>query len=164
MELSLKTFSLLFGIVLTGLTAGLCYTWSNAVTPGIGNLDDQTFLKSFQAMNRAIINPSFILVFFGPVLLLFLNAFWFKNTNPITFWSFLAAAVIFFLGVSVVTVSKNVPLNEILDKSILEVMSQQELAQLRKTFEEPWNRWHWIRTLSSITSLVLLLVGSFNLK
>ncbi|UTW63200.1 DUF1772 domain-containing protein [bacterium SCSIO 12741] len=164
MELSFKTLSLLLGIILTGLTAGLCYTWSNAITPGIGSLDDHTFLKSFQAMNRAIINPSFILVFFGPVILLFLNAYWFRNTSPITFWSFLIAALVFFIGVSVVTVSKNVPLNEILDRSILEVMSKQELAQLRKTFEEPWNRWHWIRTLSSIASLILLLMGSFNLK
>lgn len=63
MELKFKMIVLLTGILSTGLTAGLCFTWSNAVTPGIGRLDNLTFLKSFQAMNRAIINGKFMIVF-----------------------------------------------------------------------------------------------------
>ena len=159
MEFSIKTWILCASILCTGLTAGLCFTWSNAITPGIGRLNDLAFLQSFQAMNSAIINPSFLIVFFSPSLLLFLNAFLFKNTNQITFWSFLVAAILFFVGVGLITIFKNVPLNELLDKVSLETMSAIELKDLRDTFEKPWNRWHIQRTISSFTAFALLIIG-----
>lgn len=159
MEPSIKTYILLASILCTGLTAGLCFTWSNAVTPGIGRLDDFNFLKSFQEMNRAILNRSFLIIFFSPAMLLFINAFLFKNIDQNTFVSFLVAAILFFVGVGLVTIFKNVPLNEILDKTVLETATKVELADLRKVFEKPWNNWHTVRTISSFVSFVLLLIG-----
>jgi uncharacterized membrane protein len=164
MELTLRTIVLMLGILFTGLTAGLCFTWTNAVTPGIGRLNDLTYLQSFQAMNRAIINRSFLIVFFGPVFLLFLNAFLHRTAYPITFWSFLVAAVLFFVGVGLVTVFKNVPLNELLEKMVLESLSDLELKTLRAEFEASWNRWHIQRTIASFTSFALLLTGLIYLK
>lgn len=158
MELNIKLTVLLIGIVLTGLTAGLCFTWGNAVTPGIGRLDDYGFLSAFQAMNRAIINKIFMMVFFGPVIALFMSAYFYKaNTN--TFWFILAAAIIYFIGLALVTVFGNVPLNEILDKSNLEAMSAHELKELRHKFEKPWNQWHTVRTISTTIAFILLLFG-----
>ncbi|TLF44807.1 anthrone oxygenase family protein [Maribacter aurantiacus] len=159
MEVNFKIIVWMLGILFTGLTAGLCFTWSNAITPGIGRLDDYGFLQSFQAMNRAIINPSFLIVFFGPVILLFVNAFLYRSAHPATFWSFILAALLFFFGIGLVTVFKNVPLNEILDTTVLEKATQLELADLRKTFEEPWNKWHTVRTVCSTLSFILLLTG-----
>lgn len=158
MEINYKIIVLVLSILFTGLTAGLCFTWSNAVTPGIGRLNNLTFLKSFQSMNRVIINGKFLLVFFGPVILLFLNAYLFKS-NGLSFWLFLIAAIIFFLGIGLVTIFGNVPLNEVLDKSNLEALSKTELQELRNQFEQPWNRWHAIRTLSSFTAFALLIIG-----
>ena len=66
MEFSVNTITTISTILLTGLSAGLCFTWTNAITPGIGRLDDLGYLQSFQEMNRAIINPIFLIVFFGP--------------------------------------------------------------------------------------------------
>ncbi len=164
MELSIKTLVLLMSILLTGLTAGLCFTWSNAVTPGIGKLDNLAFLQAFQAMNRAIINPLFLIVFLGPALLLFANVYIFKNTNTTSLWLFLIAAILFFIGVGLITVFKNVPINEILDKTVLETATQMELADLRKIFEKPWNQWHMLRTISALVAFVLLIIGSFFMK
>lgn len=158
MELNFKLIVLILGILCTGLTAGLCFTWSNAVTIGIGRLDNLTFLKSFQSMNRAIINVRFMIVFFGPVILLFLNSYLFRN-NSTSFWLFITAAIFFFVGIGLITIFGNVPLNEILDKSNLETLSKIELQQLRNEFEQPWNRWHTIRTLSSFIAFVLLIIG-----
>jgi len=163
MEFKLKLIVLMLGILFTGLTAGLCFTWSNAVTPGIGRLDNLNFLKAFQAMNRAIINVSFMIVFFGPVLLLFLNTYLFRN-NGISFWLFIAAAILFFVGIGLVTIFGNVPLNEILDASNLETLSEIELQELRNKFEKPWNHWHTIRTLSSFSAFVLLIIGMLYSK
>tara|TARA_R110002096_G_scaffold319035_1_gene513306 strand:- start:2254 stop:2745 length:492 start_codon:yes stop_codon:yes gene_type:complete len=163
MEFKLKFIVLILGLVLTGLTAGLCFTWSNVVTPGIGRLDNLSFLKAFQAMNRAIINGKFMIVFFGPVLLLFLNTYLFKGNN-ISFWLFLIAAILFFIGIGLVTIFGNVPLNEVLDKSNLEALSNVELQELRDKFEQPWNLLHTIRTLSSFSAFVLLIIGMLYTK
>ncbi|MGN7514860.1 MAG: anthrone oxygenase family protein [Allomuricauda sp.] len=151
MEIKFKIIVLMLGILFTGLTAGLCFTWSNAITPGIGSLDDLSFLRSFQAMNRSVINRSFLIVFFSPVVLLLVNAFLHRNASPVTFWSFLIAALLFFVGIGLVTIFKNVPLNEMLDKTVLENLSTIELKDLRTKFEEPWNKWHIKRTIASFT-------------
>ncbi|SNR77437.1 anthrone oxygenase family protein [Dokdonia pacifica] len=164
MEFSIKTGILFMSILCTGLTAGLCFTWSNAITPGIGRLDDLSFLQSFQGMNRAIINPSFLIVFFSPVVLLFLNVYFFKEAHRATFWSFLVAAILFFVGIGLITIFKNVPLNEMLDKASLETMSTIELKELREAFEKPWNRWHIQRTITSFTAFTLLLIGIIYTK
>jgi uncharacterized membrane protein len=159
MEFKIKVIVLMLGILFTGLTAGLCFTWSNAITPGIGRLDDLGFLQAFQAMNRAIINRSFLITFFGPVILLFINAFLHRNAHPTTFWSFMLAAILFFIGVGLITVFKNVPLNELLDKTVLENLPTIELKELRTKFEKPWNRWHIQRTITSFMAFALLLIG-----
>ncbi|MEN1785741.1 MAG: DUF1772 domain-containing protein [Bacteroidota bacterium] len=159
MEIKFKLVVLLLGILGTGLTAGLCFTWSNAITPGIGRLNDLTFLKSFQAMNRAILNRSFLITFFGPVILLSVNAFLHRNESPTVFWSYALAAVPFFIGIGLITVFKNVPLNELLDKTVLENLTGDELKMLRTKFEQPWNRWHLQRTIAALTAFALLLIG-----
>ena len=56
---------LIITAVFTGLMAGLFYSWSISVTPGIARLVDKEYLASFQAMNRAIINPLFIYMEIG---------------------------------------------------------------------------------------------------
>ena len=63
MEITFQNSIYILLIVLTGLSAGLCFTWTNAVTPGIGRLDDLGFLQSFQQMNRTILNPIFFIAF-----------------------------------------------------------------------------------------------------
>ncbi len=159
MEINFRIIVLMLGILFTGLTAGLCFTWSNAITPGIGKLNDLGFLQSFQAMNRAIINRSFLITFFAPVILLFINAYLHRNAHPSTYWSFLIAAILFLVGIGLITVFKNVPLNEMLDKTTLENLSTIELKDLRTKFEKPWNRWHIQRTIASFTAFALLLIG-----
>ena len=159
MNLTLETTVLLFTILLTGLTAGLCFTWTNAVTTGIGRLDDLGYLSSFQEMNRAIINPIFIVVFFGPFFGHILTVYLKYQNNEAVVWLYIVAAALFILGVVLVTLIGNVPLNEILDKTDLAAASAEELRALRQKFETPWRQWHLVRTLSSILSFALLLIG-----
>jgi uncharacterized membrane protein len=158
MEMNLKIGILLFGILCTGMTSGLCFTWGNAVTPGIGRLNDLTFLQSFQAMNRVIINGKFLLIFFSPALLLFVNAYLHKG-DGLTFLIFMAAALLFFVGIGLVTIFGNVPLNEMLDGQSLEMLSSSELREVRERFEQPWNQFHHVRTITATLSFILLLIG-----
>lgn len=157
MELSLKIAILFFAILFTGISAGLCFTWSNAVTPGIGRLDNLGFLQSFQQMNRAIINPTFLIVFFSPFLLNLISIYLFKSTSITLMWLLILATIFYFFGVVLITIFGNVPLNEMLDKIDLSTANIEELRNLRKKFEDKWNYLHLIRTITSSISFLLLI-------
>ena len=86
-------------VLLTGLSAGLCFTWSNAITPGIGRLDDLGYLNAFKQLNRSIINPLFIIVFFGPFFLGLVNIYLFKNESSLMIWLLMIGIAVYFFGV-----------------------------------------------------------------
>ncbi|MDG1729175.1 MAG: DUF1772 domain-containing protein [Algibacter sp.] len=146
-------------VLLTGLSAGLCFTWSNAITPGIGRLDDFVYLRAFQQMNRSIISPLFIIVFFGPFFLGIINLYLFKNASSAIIWLLIFAIALYFFGVLLVTIFGNVPLNELLDKTDLSNASLEDLRILREQFEDKWNRLHLIRTVTAITSFIILIIS-----
>lgn len=159
MDFTFENVIIIALILLTGLSAGLCFTWTNAVTPGIGRLNDLRFLMSFQQMNRAILNPVFFIVFFGPLFLSLINLYVFRNASGSLIWLLTIATALYFFGVIIITVFGNVPLNEMLDKTNLSVASIEELKNLRENFEVKWNRLHLIRTLSAILSFLLLIMS-----
>ena len=93
-----QTIVVVLATLLTGLTAGLCFTWNNAVTPGIGQLVDMGYLRSFQEMNRSIINPTFILIFFGPLFLHLANVFLLKSYSSDILWIVIISAALYISG------------------------------------------------------------------
>jgi|SRR6056297_1293326 len=159
MDFTLQHIVTIVLVLMVGLSAGLCFTWTNAITPGIGKLDDLGYLRAFQQMNRSIINPLFILVFFGPFFLGLPHLYLFKNASSSMIWLLIFAMVFYFFGVLLVTIFGNVPLNELLDKTDLSKASLEDLKLLRNRFETKWNRLHFIRTVSSITSFLLLIIS-----
>jgi uncharacterized membrane protein len=158
MDITLQNSSIIALILLTGLSAGLCFTWSNSITSGIGNLDNYGYLSAFQEMNRTILNPTFFIVFFGPLFLGLINLYVFKNAPSSIIWLLILATVIYFIGVSLITIFGNVPLNEILDKTDLVSVNIEDLQTLRNTIEDKWNHLQLIRTISSIISFFLLIL------
>ncbi|MBT8184262.1 MAG: DUF1772 domain-containing protein [Eudoraea sp.] len=158
MEISFQNIVLISLVLLTGLSAGLCFTWTNAVSPGIGKLDDLGFLQSFQHMNRTILNPLFFVVFFGPFFLYLMNLYLNRNSDGSMIWMLVIVTVLYFSGVVLVTIFGNVPLNELLEKADLLAANKEELSSLRVKFEGKWNRFHLIRTITSISSFLLLLL------
>lgn len=158
MDFTLQHIVTIVLVLLLGLSSGLCFTWANSVTPGIGQLDDFGYLSAFQQMNRSIINPLFILVFFGPFFLGFINLYLYKNASNTIIWFLILAIAIYFFGVLLVTIFGNVPLNEILDKTDLSKASLEDLKQLREQFEDKWNRLHLIRTINSAVAFLLLIL------
>ena len=157
MDFTLQHIVAIVLVLLVGLSAGLCFTWTNAITPGIGKLDDLGYLRAFQQMNRSIINPLFIIVFFGPFILGIPNLYLFKNTSSSMIWLLIIAMAFYFFGVLLVTIFGNVPLNELLDKTDLSKASLEDLKLLRNRFETKWNRLHLIRTFSASVSFLLLI-------
>lgn len=165
MNFTLESTAIIALVLVTGLSAGLCFTWSNTITPGIGRLNDIGYLQSFQQMNRTILNPLFFAVFFGPFFINLLTIYLFKNQTNHLLWLLILAGSIYFIGVLLITIFGNVPLNELLDKTDLSIATIEEIKQLREKFEVKWNRLHLIRTIASMISFLLLIITlSQNIK
>jgi len=158
------TIILLFATLSTGIMSGLFFTWTNAVTPGIGKLSDMGYLSALQSMNMVILNPTFKGIFFSAILLLPVAAALSYTSGPThVFWMLVAATVIYALGTFGVTVFGNIPLNNLLDQANLDSISIEQAYNLRETIEVKWNRLNVIRTVSSIGAFVLLVLGCLGI-
>ena len=158
-----QTIVLVSAMFLTGLMAGIFFTWSNAVKPGIGKLGDQEYLNALQSMNRVILNGAFLIVFIGAIIAVALVPMFHFHLYPRNiFWLFICILTIYWIGVFGVTVFGNIPLNELLDKTNLEIISLEEITALRSLIEDKWNNFNLIRSISSGITF-LLLIFSFLL-
>ncbi|WP_138433977.1 anthrone oxygenase family protein [Winogradskyella algicola] len=164
MNISIENTAIIILIILTGLSAGLCFTWSNSITSGLGRLDNLGYLSAFQQINRTILNPTFFIVFFGPFFLSIINIYVFRNAPSNIKGLLIAAAVIYTVGVVVITIFGNVPLNEMVDKTNLITASAEDLKALRATFETKWNQFHTIRTVTAIIAFILLIISAMQIE
>jgi uncharacterized membrane protein len=162
--MEIEIIILALAIFLTGLMAGIFFTWSNAVKPGIGKLGDIEYLRALQSMNRVILNNAFRIIFLGAIIAVALVPLFYFNLYPKNiFWLFVFTLVIYWIGVFGVTVSGNIPLNEILDKTNLESITLEEIKTLRKSIELKWNNYNLIRCISSGITFILLIVSFLTL-
>ncbi|MDX2174188.1 MAG: anthrone oxygenase family protein [Bacteroidota bacterium] len=157
--------SQLAAVLLTGLVAGLFYGYQCSVIRGLGELNTEVYLSSFQSINKVIQNPVFFLSFMGNLVVLPI-ACWlcYKQSSLINFYLILAATLLYYFGVFGVTVAGNVPLNNQLNEFLINGSSQNEMEGMRSLFEKPWNRYHSIRTVLSIVSFCLATLSLFRFK
>jgi uncharacterized membrane protein len=157
------TIVLMITTIAIALITGLWYAYSCSVNPGLGQLSDDRYIASMQAINRAILNPVFFATFIGTLALLPLCTWLCYDRLSIGQWSLMViASIVYFVGVFGVTALGNVPLNEALDKFDLASASAPEISAQRMKFEIPWNRLHAVRTIASMISLVLTIVTCIN--
>lgn len=156
----LKIILLSTGFV-SALTTGLFYAFSCSVNPGLSRLSDVEYLRAMQSINRAILNPAFFFSFIGTLILLPV-ATWLMyrfDAGSGSFYLLLAAALVYVVGVFGVTILGNVPLNEMLDKYVIDASQSSNVNLQRLNFEKPWNRLHGIRTFACMFSLLFTLAS-----
>ncbi len=148
-----------------GLMAGLLFAYSCSVVPGFKTMSAIEYIRAMQAINKAIQNPLFFLVFVGCLILLPLCSYLSYSSPPSSkFWLVLAATVIYFAGVFATTALGNIPLNNALEKFNLAAASKEAINNQRLAFEARWNTFHYIRTTASVVSLVLMIVACINFR
>ena len=140
-----------------GLTAGIMYTFSYIVMEALGKLPAHKGIAAMQSINIVIINPLFLLVFMGTAALsLLLGGTAILNLqHPSARWQ-LAGALLFILGVIVVTATFNIPLNDALAKVD---PTSVEGAHLWEHYLAVWTRWNHVRTLSAIASVAAFILA-----
>ncbi|MDF1659955.1 MAG: DUF1772 domain-containing protein [Verrucomicrobiales bacterium] len=151
---------LIFATLTTFLVTGLLFTFALLVMPGLGQLDDRSFLRGFQEIDRIIQNshPLFVMVWLGSVIsLIIATVMGFSQLEGVAQGLLIAAIALYLLGVQAPTMGGNVPLNNQLQTLELTTMSESQLAEARQAFEPSWNRFNVFRTLISIMVAILLI-------
>ena len=148
-----KLFSALtfLAVIGSGLAAGLLFIFSNTVMASFARLPTAQGIAAMQQINLTIINPAFVAVFMGTVLVsLALGA------KALLGWSeagaawLLAGVVAYLVGCFLVTVIFNVPLN---DQLAAVDPASAEGAALWATYLRDWLPWNHVRTVACIASL-----------
>lgn len=161
--MTIQNILLAITAVLTALIAGLFYAYSCSVNIGLAKLPDNQYITAMQSINREIQNPVFFFSFIGTLLMLPISTFFqYKGGTMNGFWLLLAATTLYCIGTFGITIVGNVPLNEALDKFSLQSVTIQEIANERTRFEIPWNRYHTIRTIASIITLLLVITACIS--
>ncbi|HKK17757.1 MAG TPA: DUF1772 domain-containing protein [Opitutales bacterium] len=139
-----------FATLSTLLVAGIVFTFSTIIMPGIGKLEDHGFIRAFQVIDSIIQNgqPLFGLVWVGSIISLFsasILGLW--QLDGFAKWLLLTATLIYVVCVQVPTFSTNVPLNNELQAVNVIDRGATELKEARQRFEARWNRSNDFRSI-----------------
>ena len=150
MSLKLAQAVLLMAATMTmGLVAGVFGLYAHTIMRGLGKTDDRTFVGAFQAIDRAIINPLFMLTFFGALLLSGAAALVHLRDDVRSVLPWIVAAAVLYLVVVVITMAVNVPLNDEI-KAAGDPDRIADLAAVRANFHETrWVAWNIVRTVAT---------------
>jgi uncharacterized membrane protein len=155
--MSATSVLLFLALLATGLSAGLFFGWAVSVIPGTRRVDDRAYVTTMQAINEAIVNPAFIVVFMGAAFLLVAATIAALISGSASEgWWLLAATVIYTPGVLGTTVAGNIPLNDALAEINVGSAADADVASAREMYEKPWNRLHNVRTAAAVLTLALV--------
>jgi uncharacterized membrane protein len=149
----LQGVSLIAAVIAMGLMAGVFGLYAHTIMPGLARTDDRTFVGAFQAIDRAIINPWFIPVFFGTLLLTGVATGLHLGDEGEDVLPWTLAAFLLYLAVVIITIRINVPRNDAI-KSAGEPDEIAGLAEVRQRFDEAsWARWNVVRAVACTVAL-----------
>jgi uncharacterized membrane protein len=141
-----------------GLMAGVFGIYAHAVMPGLDETDDRTFIGAFQAVDRAFMNPLFMLWFLGALAFSGLAAALHLGGAP-SVLPWIAAAVVLYAVVFVITIAVHVPLNDAL-KAAGEPDRIADLAAVRERFDAArWASWNVVRAIATTAAFGCLCWG-----
>lgn len=150
-------FSLAFvSAIGCGLIAGLFFAFSTSVMRALGRLPPAQGMAAMNAINVVIINPVFMLAFFGTAAACFAALI-----LAVLNWSaggagWIVGGALLYLGGSIgVTMAFNVPFNNALAAAAAGDESQRVWA----AYLTDWTRWNHVRTVASLAAAACLTVG-----
>lgn len=147
---------LLAATLTTGLTAGTFADWAHTVMRALHPTDDRTFVAVFQSLDDAILNPLFMLTFFGGLVLSGAAAVFcvVDGHHPALRW--VAAAFGLQLVAVAITMGVHEPLNLVV-RDAGDPAGLADPAAVRDAFHETrWVVWHAVRTIATTAAFACL--------
>jgi uncharacterized membrane protein len=145
----LRFFTLIAATMTIGLVAGVFGLYSHTVMRGLAETGDRTFVGAFQALDRAIINPWFMISFVGALLFTIGAALLHLHRDVRGPLPWIIVALVLYLVAFVITIAVHVPLNDAL-KAAGDPDTITDLAAVRSAFDEArWAAWNLVRTITT---------------
>jgi uncharacterized membrane protein len=142
--------ALVLATLTMGLVAGVFYGYACSIVITLRRVDDKTFVNVMQKNIRDIQNGWFFGSFVGTLLFTILSLVLFIGVQGSVVLPVIVALVFYVLTFGI-TMGTNIPLNNAMEHAgDPDRMSADALAKARTAFENPWNRAHLLRTLTSI--------------
>ena len=159
--MDLLDISLIFSITFCSLVSGFIFTYAIVVMPGLSNLNDKEFIRAFQVTDAVIQNkqPIFMFTWIGSIVSLLGTIL----TSVVGFglletWLVVLFSVVYLLGVHGITIAIHIPLNNNIQKVLIDGLNDKAIMDERVKFERKWNYFNNIRTSVSISVSLLLLI------
>jgi uncharacterized membrane protein len=139
----------------SGLLAGVFVFYAHTVMPALRRADDATFVSTYALLDRAIVNPWFMVSgFLGAPILTAAAAALSVGEDPL--WWIVAALALHVVMV-VVTARVHLPRNDALTAAD---QAGHRTAQVRAAFDERrWVRWNLLRVGVSTAACAVLAVA-----
>ena len=143
-----RSLTLISATMTTGLAAGVFVLYAHTVLPGLRPLDDRDFVTAYGALDRAIVNPWFMVTAFVGALVAIAAAALTGWGRPGTGW--IVVALVLYLATVAVTVVVHLPLNDAL-KAAGDPVTVTDAATVREAFHESrWVAWNLVRCATSL--------------
>ncbi|NHN36173.1 DUF1772 domain-containing protein [Pseudomaricurvus alcaniphilus] len=144
-------------IVLTGLMAGIYFAFSVVIMKALRKLPPLQAAQAMNKINDVIVNTAFLPIFFGSTLwyaglIVWSFADWQRGSSALV----ISAAVIYIIGMFVVTAFGNVPLNNKLKEC---ADSDSRLVACWNEYQQSWTRLNHLRTLSCMAACGVLTIA-----
>jgi uncharacterized membrane protein len=154
---TLVTGLLWLSVVGCGLLAGLYFAFSTFIMTALGRTDQAAGIAAMNAINKVIVQSPFLPVFLGSTLTCLALAILapFRWDEPgAAMW--LTGGVLYVVGMFVVTMVFNVPLNNAL--AAVQPASS-EAATLWARYLTDWTWWNHVRTIASTLAFVFFVAA-----
>jgi uncharacterized membrane protein len=137
---------------------GVFLFYQHTIMPGLKQVDNSTFVRSFQAIDKSIINPVFMLQLLMPVFL-FLGLYQYARSQAYAEAHYLLAGFVAYLLAFISTLVINVPLNNAI-KRVDPSSSYEHMAQARLAFHElRWALSNLFRTVANAAATMMVIVA-----
>ena len=153
---------MLISVILNSMAAGVMFIFSNTIMPALATLEAEEGITTMNTINDIIVNPFFILVFFGGLVSAFPAYSMWKNPgeycDPARYYG-VATTVVFFFGNFLVTGTQNVPMNNAL--LAVDPDSEEGADYWENTYLTTWVAWNTARGIFATLAAIL---GSLCLR
>ncbi|MFB0613857.1 anthrone oxygenase family protein [Aurantiacibacter poecillastricola] len=154
---ALNAALLWFSAVSAGIMAGVYFAFSAFVMRSLDAIAAPAGMQAMQSINRVILRSTFLPLFFLSLLACAVMAVIASlDLAAPGAVAMLIGALLYILGMFVVTVVGNVPLNNRLDAT---AAGSDEGAAMWREYMTRWTRWNHVRTLVCAVSLVFLVLA-----
>jgi uncharacterized membrane protein len=151
------SIALLAAAIGSAMIAGLFYAFSTFIMQALGRLPTAAGAAAMQSINATILNPLFFALFFGTAVacLIVLIAALVARDPPGAAYTIMGSAL-YLIGVILVTMMFNVPLN---NKLAASNPASSAGDAVWRSYLVQWTRWNHLRTLASLAAAVVLTIA-----